>query len=327
MKAKILRYPVLACLGLLMLWSCQKEVLQEEGELQSDPALQGLTLDPICDYYLLPLAEDDGNTTVDFCVLSNQPVPCPPNQPEWGSVAVYKTSQGYPSSTLTMEVNLAPGWLAQSYSAIVPANGPIQTNGNLPVVTNDWHYEPMVPARNSFVITSPLLASQYPSSCFDWALQIEAVRFNFFGAVQPGSFRLLRAYDVSGSGSPFVIDKCYATCPLPDLTVTGGTCQGCRAEVAVTFHGCESLDVVSCKSIRQVVIVYDDCSRSYNDNLSGNSLSFPTNGKNISHVFVRSGCRANAASPAQDHVDTNGNSYPNVLRQRFDAICVNSNCN
>lgn len=327
MKSKALLRPFLAIVGLLAIWSCEKEILSEESNRPEGPSIQGLTLDPVCDAYQLPLADETGNLIVDFCNTQNTQVACPPGMPNWGSMMVYKTSQGFPLSSLYMEVQLAPGWFAQAYNVVVAPNGPIQTNGNLPVVNNDWRYDPLTPARNAFSISTPLLSSQYPSSCFDWAIEVEAIKYNLFGAVVPGSLQILRAYDANGSGSPFVVDRCYASCPIPDLTLTDGSCQGCRSQVTVTFHGCESVDVVSCKSIRQVVIVYDDCSRSYHDNLSGTSLSFPSNGKNISHVFVRSGCRANTGNPADDQIDTNGYSYPNVGRKRFDAHCLASGCN
>lgn len=312
-----------------LMWSCEREKMVEES-LTTHPQLQGLTLnDAICsDIKVLPLATENGGTIVDFCVNGSNQVPCPPGQADWGAVTYTKITSGFPDASLSLQVQLAPGWLASGYHVTATSTGAIVQNGQLPVVDNTWQPGPQGPFQNNFDVNVPLGPGYFGSSCFDWALRVEILRVNFFGQPITGSERTVWTYDVNGAGSPFVIDDCYSGCPEPVTTTAQGSCQGCRAEVAVTFTGCSKVDVTSCKAVEQVVIVYADCSREYHDNLTANSYSYnAAAGKAISHVYVRSGCRANTAPAAQDGEDTNGFSYPNVRRFGFDAACRNLGCN
>ncbi len=327
MKNNYLRMLCAAALLLPMLWSCQREAIADDAG--AAPSVSGLTLDPPCSSpKTIGLADGSGSTLVNLCVSGGVPGPCVTTIP-WGSIDYYKyTTSAYPNSFLGLEVHLAPGWVSNGYNVIVTPPGPIQTSGNLPVVTPSWTNGVLNPYYNSFLVDEPLLASLYQNSCFEWAIAINAFRLTLNGFPITGSERTLYAYDPNGAGSPFVIDDCYEGCPLPDVTETQGTSQGCRAAVTVTNSACASVSISSTRPIKQVVIVYDDCTREYHDNLNVNSVSYsaPASGKVISHVFVRSGCRANTGPASQDNVDTNGNNYPNVRRFQFNGPCLNASC-
>jgi hypothetical protein len=328
MKNYTLRSLCAIALLIPMFWACQKERLSED--IAHGPSVAALSIDEPCSpAKTISLADASENTLVDVCVVGGVGVPCTTTTP-WGSVTYTKyPNPSYPNSTLVLEVNLAPGYFATGYSVVVSPPGPIVTVGNVPLVTTSWTTQVLNPNQNSFLVSVDLLPELYGSSCFEWSIAIDAQRFSFNGLPIPGTQRTLYAYDPNGAGSTLVIDDCYEGCPLPETSETQGTCQGCRAQVSVTYAGCAAVTVSSCKTIQQVVIVYDDCSREYHDNLSVNTVTynaFPA-GHVISHVFVRSGCRANTGPAAQDNIDTNGNSYPNVRRFQFNGPCFNSVCN
>jgi hypothetical protein len=328
MKINLIRASALATAFCFLLLSCQKEeILQESSralDLQGDFFTWDTSYDCGPSKYVT-LADSLGNTTVDYCANG----PCTTTTP-WGSVLYVKQTDinGFPNLYLLTGFSLAPSYYTESSAIILSPPSSIQMNGNLPVVNSNWSTQAYAPLAASYGIVSPLITALYGSSCFEWALQVKVARLNIFGAPVPASRRTLYAYDNLGQGSPYVIDDCYESCGLPISTGTEGTCKGCRANVSVTFQGCHVVDITSCKPLRQIVIVYEDCSREYYDNLTANTASLTAAaGKVISHVYVRSGCRGNLAPPAMDFVDTNGNSYPNIYRFRFDTPCRNADCN
>jgi hypothetical protein len=321
MKSNFLRNACVATVLVLFLGSCQKELLTEESSHGMGPTLQGVATN--CGAtQTVAIANSAGSTIVDYC----DPMPCQVSTP-WGTISYTKETNGAPNASLRLDVTLAPGWFAEGYSVVTNPPNSIQTNGNVPVVDNNWTTTTLAPAQASFSVTIPLPASLYGASCFEWAIEINALRFNLFGQPDNASRRNLYAYDPGGAGSPFIIDDCYAACPSGSSTETQGTCQGCRAAVTVNIINCSSVNVSSCKDIRQVVIVYDNCTREYHDNLSGTNLSFTGNGGTISHVYVRSGCRANSGNAQDDTLDRNGFTYHNIRRFQFNGPCLNPSCN
>lgn len=330
MKNNYIRTLCAAILLVPMLWSCQKENMNELGSADG-PQIQGVVSGVICETNTAALANAGGNTTIDFCDNGSPttpgPAPCGPNPGQWGSITYSKqTISTYPFVQMVLDVQLNNGWIADGYTLEIPYLGPIQPLGSIPPFISQFQI--LSPARNQFQVVVDLPAELYGASCFDWTMSVSVFKTNLFGVVVPGSDRLLYSYDPTGAGSEFVIDRCYAACPANETTVTAGTCQGCRASVSATFTACSNVSIASCKDIRQVVIVYDDCSREYHDNLTGTSLSYAAAaGKSISHIFVRSGCRANTAPSSQDNVDTNGFNYSNIGRYRLDGNCLTPSCN
>lgn len=331
MKNNFLRTICVAALLIPFLWSCQRESIVEDSNVA--PEIAGVIIEPI-DGVCSPaktvsLVTAGLDSFPDLCLIQGVVTPCQTTTP-WGTVTYTKyTNSNYPNSTLNLEVSLAPGWFATGYSVIVTPPGPIQTNGIVPVVTNSWTSDVISPLRNQFMVDVDLLGTLYGAGCFDWSIVVNVQKISLIGLPVPGTQRTLYAYDPNGAGSPLVIDDCYESCPLPETTSSQGSCQGCRAAVNVTYSGCAAVTVSSCKPIRQVVVVYSDCSREYHDNLNVSSVTYSaaSAGKVISHVFVRSGCRGNTAPPAQDNIDTNGFNYNNIRRFQFDSPCRNPSCN
>ncbi len=330
MKNNILRTLCAAALLVPMLWSCQRERIEAEATKISGPAMHAAISGTICGSTSnAGIADANGNQVIDYCSDGFSQVPCGPNPGLWGAITYAKyTNSGFPDANLNIDVTLGAGWFTTDYAVLVGPTGAVVTNGNLPVVNSNYLIGTINPFLNQFSIDLPLSATEYPAGCLDWALRMNVVQLDIFGSPLPGSNRTLYAYDPTGAGSPFVIDHCYDACPSPVVSSAQGICQGCRAAVTTTFTGCNSVNVSSCKAINQVVIVYTDCSREYHDNLTGSNYTYAAAaGKTISHVYVRSGCRANSAPSSQDNIDTNGFTYTNVLRFQFDGPCRNQACN
>ena len=291
MKKNFLRTLCAAALFVPLLWSCQREQLSTASDIDGPAvhgAISGTNCGPVRE---IALAEGTGNMDVNFCVDGFGPVPCGTNPGTWGTITYGKyTNTGSPDVNLNLDAVLSAGWFMTDYQVVVASTGQIVMTGNVPVPNNNWSSSLVNPYLNQISIDLPLPANQYPAGCFDWAIRFQVVKLDLFGLPMPGSDRTLYAYDPAGAGSAFVIDDCYETCPVASTTSSQGSCQGCRSRVTTTFQGCNSVSLSACKNIRRVVVVYTDCSRRVFGNVNANTFNVASNGKTISHVFVRSGC-------------------------------------
>lgn len=306
-------------------FGCQKESIVENGA-PNGPALQGAVGDQCSTPFTIGFADANGNQDVDFCVSGNTQVPCTQATP-WGVVTATKVDAGFPNSILRLEVQLSGGWYSGQYAVVAnPCGTFYPMNANVPIVGNDWLVVQQLPAENFFTIELPM--PNFGAECVQYALVLNVTRLSIFGGPFTGSARTLYAFDPNGSASPFVIDHNYEGC-VNDVTIAKGNCNGCRARVTTTFHGCSSVDVSSCKQLRRVVVVYDDCSRQvYNNAGMSASYTAPT-GKSISHVIVRSGCRLDNGDDDDDCGDHNDghNGIRNFRRFKFEGPCLNASCN
>lgn len=308
----------MVALLLLTLWSCQRETILDDGAA----GLQGSATNTGCGVSAQAgLVDATGNPYVNICPGG----PCTTTTP-WGFVTYSKATNSLGSQAfLNVEVALSPGIYAEFYTYEVGGTGNFTANNGVPVFGPNGSTTYLNPVRNQFTFQVPLPSNLSGEACIEFALEVGIVRTDILGAVV--GRRSLYASNAAVAGEPYLISECYNACTLAQTTTTQGVCQGCRSAVTVTFSGCASVDVSACKPIRQVVIVYDDCSREYHDNLTATNYFFPTSGLPISHVYVRSGCRAgNNNTPADDLIDTNGYTYNNVARFRFDGPCLNGAC-
>lgn len=101
----------------------------------------------------------------------------------------------------------------------------------------------------------------------------------------------------------------------PAQTVTVGTDWGCKSRVSVTFYGCSpTVDVCSTKDLSNVVV--ETCGGAHYkfDGLSGRTGKFTApNGKNITRVWVKSGCYQSCDGPGYGW--------------RVCGPCTSTNCN
>lgn len=325
MKNNILRTVCAAALLVPMLWSCQRERIEEEAAKASGPAMHAAISGTGCgEVRTLPLTTADFGPAVDFCTDGISQIACGPNNDPWGTIDFGKYTNDNSTANLNLDATLAAGWFFESYQVIVSPSGGIQTNGALPVTNTNWTSTVLNPLRNNISIDLPV--QQYEASCFEWSVKFDVVALSLFGGPVTGSNRSLYAYDPNGAGSPFVIDACYDACPANAVTLTKGSCQGCRSKVTTTFNGCNSVDISACKNIRRVVVVYDDCSRQIFANLNTPSFHVASNGKTVSHVFVRSGCKNNDDDNGDDNGSNGSNNANNYRRFRFNGPCHNGGC-
>ena len=308
-----------------MLWSCQRERIEDEVTKNGGPAMHAaISGTPCGEVRSLGLVTADFGPAVNFCFNGFSQIPCGPNNDPWGTIEYGKYTNGYPNAMLNLDATLAGGWFIESYQVIVAPTGSVQTNGSIPVTNNNWTSTVVTPLRNNISIDLPV--PQYAAGCFEWSIKLNVLALDLFAVPIPGSNRTLYAYDPAGADSPFVIDDCYDACPESGTTITKGSCQGCRSRVTTTFNGCSSVDISACKNIRRVVVVYDDCSRQIFANLNVPSFSVPSNGKTISHVFVRSGCKNNDDDNGDDNGSNGSNNASNYRRFRFNGPCHNGGC-
>lgn len=317
------------------LFACQREEVVKQAvlDLQAHDPIICFPDTTCCAAETVFLTETNGNQIVNFCNQGNAQVPCAPGQPNWGFVEIYKHHQDpltFPNSTLSMEYNvsLAPGWYASSYDSYLGIPGSLPLNGNQPPVIGPGWVSASINS-NRFNIHYPLSLGQLGPAVYEFAIKVTVRKLNLFGAAVPGSARVLWGNTSGFDYHPYVGQFSCGGCPMPvKKVVTPDQCTFCRARVSATFLGCERVNISSCQPIKQVVIVYNDCSRQYYDNLSALSVSYTgIVGKSISHVWVRSGCRGNSAPANQDLIDTNGFSYPNIRRFRIEGFCTNPACN
>lgn len=317
------------------LMACQREELAQDSpaELQGYGPIVCFPDTTCCQADTVWFTETNGNQFVNFCNQGSMQVPCGPGQPRWGILEIFKHLSDpmyFPNSSLAIEFNvtLPPGWYGVSYDSYLGAPGSLPLNGNQPPVIGPGWVSSAINA-NKFQVHYPLSLGELGSAVYEFAMRISVRKLNIFGQTVPGSVRVLWGSTNGFDYHDYVGQYYCGGCQLPQKNVsTPDNCTLCKAKVTTMFQGCERVKISSCQPIRQVVIVYDDCSRQYYDNLSSLSVIYQgIAGKSISHVWVRSGCRGNSAPANQDLIDTNGFSYPNIRRFRLDGFCTNPACN
>ncbi len=309
---KINKIPALLALVLTFaLWSCQpdtvapKESSNDAASLLADAGAAHPDPSPVCsDRITFNLIEETtGTNQVNYCGF----LPCNGTEPSWGTVEVLNSDVA-----LYLNVTMAFGWYVELGESYLGLESDMDWVNGIPKVENNWIQTGINPIVNKAQIVIPV--NNLPT-CFDVANRISVVRLDFFTGVDQASRTSLWLQDNSttGSGSPFVTNWCFSSCGPQITTVTGGNCSGCESSNTVDFIDCDTVDVSSCKDLSNVVLVYTDGAHQKFDGLSGYDGTFygigANSGKEISHVYVKSGCYQSGEGPGYG--------------RRFDGPCYN----
>lgn len=307
----------------LVLWSCQPDHVEPtNGTAASNeaPTLLGSSNphpDPaeICSgRNSLTLIDQYGNNVVSYC--GGQP--CPPNQTKWGTVEYLNSRDEF-----IMNFIVAEGWYIDEINTFTGAESNLTLINGIPQIDNSWQVLDVNPLVNA---TQLRIAGSSVGQNFQIVNKIVIYKNDpVTGNVDPLSVTDVYAfndkwndigYPPMNTLSPMVYTWEFIDCPPQIKTVTKGSCHRCDSENTVEFVDCDEVNVSSCKSITNVVLVYDDCTWEKFDNLNITSGTYsPTGanvGKTISHVYIKSGCNDSGEGPD--------------FGRRFDGACVDYNC-
>lgn len=301
------------------LWSCSSETVSPKADQGNQaPALQAdgaahPDVAPVCsDRVSYDLIDETGSEFVTYC-----PFGCTGSEPRWGDVEILNSD-----SAIYFNYTLAFGWYVESATTFIGDETTITSVNGIPSVDPTWvnsTVDPIVNLHQERVDFAGL------PQCFDFSAKISVVQLDFFTGVKEASRSTLwiknsdwnnpQRADLNTT-SPFIGSWCIAACGPTITSVAGGDCEVCDAAVSVNFLNCASVDISSCKDLSNVVLVYTDCEWEKFDGLSSTSGTFSgtgTNaGKDISHVYVKSGCYKSGEGPG--------------FGRRFDGPCVNNSC-
>jgi hypothetical protein len=244
------------------------------------------------------LISGTGSTVVDFPSTSTTP---------WGKYVFNYGFQGQ-GQAYGFSLSLPAGWVVDDYYLYRGDCGNLSYAGGYPVVTGAWQYNDVVPNSDCVIENGNLL----PSGCNCVALKANIFRSNFVGNPVSGSQRSIYLYAPLSNTDDNVQTICFSGCPPPppvETVVTVGTCERCDSENIVTFYDCDRMTVSSCKNIARVRVVYTDCTFQQFNGVGSSMNHTAPSGKEISHIFVKSGC--------------NGGG----LGRRIDSPCVEPACN
>lgn len=313
MKLNFVKTALMAAM-ILFAWSCSRELdpIAENGT--PAPALSVHTAnpitDPICsDVSTFALLDENGNSQIQYCGL----FPCNGFQDDWGSAEVYNTA-----THLYIDVTLSFGWYINTVDSYIGNISVASLNNGIPSIDSDWNSEVLNPSVASYRVEIPL---NQLSGCVDLGVHLLINKLDFFGGIDQNSLTDVwlsnpdwnnPATPDENSASAYVAKWCIGSCGPVVTTLTDGECKKCDAEMTVTFYDCASIDVTSCKDLSNVVLAYTDGSWEKFDHLSGNSATFSPSagyaGKEISHVYIKSGCFKSGEGPG--------------FGRRFDGPCV-----
>lgn len=270
-------------------------------------------VEPICSEEVeFPIVDAQGGTTVNYCGGS----PCTGPMPVWGSAVVFNDS-----SSIYINLSMAYEWFIEKVEVFAGDESVLNWNMGLPNPDSNWQVELLSTGENLYQVKIPV--GDIGGQCLDLAVKIGCVKLDFFSGPDLQSATDLYVgnipLDNNGvpSGTPeYVFPWCFESCGPEVTEITKGRCRRCNSEVTVTFYDCDSISVISCKNLSNVVLVYTDCTWEKFRNLCGNSGDFQgegaNEGKEISHVYVKSGCYRSGEGPG--------------FGRRFDSPCVNLNC-
>lgn len=306
----------------LVFWSCSSETVAPKTDQNNDISLAAQAVvhpdpDPVCsDRVMFDLMDESGGMNVNYC----DGAPCGTTTDAWGTLEVLNSD-----SAIYFNYSLPFGWYSEQVRVFIGDESELSFDANntmLPVVTEKWLVDDINPVVNAYQGVVPF--ANLPQ-CFNFSANVSAVKLNFFTGIDYASRTSLwvkndyyndnSRTDLNTVG-PTVNTWCVAACGPTITSIAGGECEVCDAEVSVNFLNCASVDISSCKDLSNVVLVYTDCEWEKFDGLTSTAGSFSgtgTNaGKNISHVYVKSGCYKSGEGPG--------------FGRRFDGPCVNGNC-
>ncbi len=307
----------------MLLFSCQPDHVEPSNS--SSAANEAPTLygdanphpdpDEICSGRVpLNLIDQYGNGLVSYC--GGQP--CPPNQTKWGTVEYLNSEDEF-----VMNVIVAAGWYIDVINTFAGAEGDLTLVNGIPQIDNSWRIVDVNPLVNA---TQIRIAGIDLNPNFQVVNKIVIYKNDALtGNVDPLSVTDVYAFndkwnDLStppmNTLSPMIYSWEFIDCPPLVKTVTKGSCHRCDSENTVDFLDCDEINVNSCKSVTNVVLVYDDCTWEKFDNLNITTGTYSGTGANagktISQVYIKSGCNDSYEGPD--------------FGRRFDSPCVNQTC-
>lgn len=295
---------------LFIVTGCKKDVISEDG-FQNDPTLASAIIpaDIMCgSIETVGFRSESGSPYINFCSYG----PCQTTLP-WGSFSFLKgVDSSWTNPRISGEFILSAGWFASEAAFNVGLPSSTVTSNNLPVIGSSFQTTNYNVSLGRGNLIFPLPNSWIPQRCYEITLRLRVFRLNIFNQVNQASVRNIYATTNTSELSGMFVNHCFERCIPPTTTMSRGDCRNCHARIDVTFNGCESVDVSSCKHINHVVIVYDDCTWERITNPSGTLPAPGGNGKTISHIYVKSGCNVSQQGPG--------------FGERFDGPCENIAC-
>ena len=314
MKFDFVKTAFLAAM-VLFVWSCETDNVQPNaGTTTSTPTIaadiSSPVSDPICsDVAAFDMLDENGNDQIQYCGF----LPCNGSEGPWGTVDVYNTA-----TDLYIDITMSFGWYLKSFDWFAGSIPASSLNNGIPQIGSDWTSGTLPVNTSSYRLSIPL---NQLNGCIDLGVHFVINKLDFFSGEDPASVTDVWLSNPDwnnpstpdeNSASQYVAKWCIGSCGPVTLTLTDGECKKCDAEMTVTFNGCESIDVSSCKDLSNVVLAYTDGSWEKFDNLSGQTGSFspttPNMGKEISHVYIKSGCFKSGEGPG--------------FGRRFDGPCA-----
>ena len=314
---------IASTLCVLFLWSCQPDKVEPSGSATNSadtPTLAGSSNpqpDPleICSPRVsLEMVDQYGNNVVSYC--GGQP--CPPNQTKWGTVEYLNSRNEF-----IINVTVAQDWYIDVINTYVGDEANLTIINGIPQIDNSWQVLDVNPLVNA---TQIRISAADADPNFQVVNKVVIYKNDpVTGNVDPLSVTDMFAFNASwldpntpylNTLSPFIYSWEMVSCPPEIKTVTGGSCHRCDSENTVEFIDCDEISVTSCKTITNVVLVYDDCTWEKFDNLNITSGIFSGTGthagKEISHAYIKSGCNDSYEGPD--------------FGRRFNSTCVQNVC-
>lgn len=188
--------------------------------LQADGAVHPV-LSPICsDKITYRFAKDNGSFTVDYGF------PPPTGFPDWGTAVVYNGIDEYGVPTLAIDFTMAFGWFLDLTKSKVGVGNDFTLDNNtlMPIGTENWRNVDVNPAVNAWQLRWDI--TDVPQPCFDLAIQVVAVKLDFFSGVDVNSTTNLWAWNSDwdnastpekNTDSPMLMKVCPAPCPTDEV--------------------------------------------------------------------------------------------------------------
>ncbi len=307
--------------ALVGLWGCEEEKVQprtgdgtqELANLSRDKAPAFPMPDLICsDVQSFPLIDNGQRLNIANCGSR----PCKNPNEFWGGVDLLNSP-----TDLYLNISLAEDWLLEKAALFAGLDADLTYSDTLPQPDSLWLELPLESAQNR---TQLLLPLDSLSACFELAAHLRVVKLLKDGRKDPKSRQSLWLFNqewndsasVLQTPSPGLARYCQGFCPPNEVELTGGDCVGCEAAIDVRFVDCDTVFVKSCKELVGVELVFEDCERMSFEELEGVKGKYygsgAHSGKEIAHVFVKSGC----------YESPGGNDWG----RRFDGPCANGKC-
>lgn len=222
-----------------------------------------------------------------------------------------------------LQVSLGRGWFVkQAYIYMGSStNIPRLNDGNVDAENLPINAT-VSPVRNLYEVTWPISGSmQCPAENYIYA-QLTIVELDFLNTPYNDTPVWCQASPIAsptGTNGAQWFSYCAVPCGNTgpeETTLTAGECRRCDSENTVTFIGCDSVYVSSCKDLSNLVLGLDDCSTTKFDGLktAAGGWAAPA-GRSIVKAWVKSGCNDSGDGPGFGRAFDN----PNTCAQAYNC--------